>query len=124
MPLPDFDGRGDLPPGVHQATLPEIIARFGAGGPQRQQAMANLLQVYQLAQATGKLERFLIFGSYVTAKPDPNDVDIFLVLAEDFEVDQYTGETGDVFSHSAAQHRIGMSVFGPRGQPVRTCWRT
>ena len=35
MPLPDFNGAGDLPAGTHRATLDEVLTRFGsdaAGG--------------------------------------------------------------------------------------------
>src|SRR5206468_9439117 len=84
MPLPEFDSHGDLPIGVHRASLDEVLARFGHGTPQRQLVTARLLHVHELASGTGKLERFIIFGSYVTAKPDPNDVDIILVMRDDF----------------------------------------
>ena len=84
MPLPAFDSRGDLPVGVHQATLAEVIERFGHGTPQREIVTARLIRIYELARRTGKLLRFVIFGSYVTTKPEPNDVDIILVMADDF----------------------------------------
>jgi hypothetical protein len=29
MPIPEFDSEGDLPEGVHQATLVEVLERFG-----------------------------------------------------------------------------------------------
>jgi hypothetical protein len=96
MPLPSFDSKGDLPEGVHQATMDEIIARFGTRTPQRQAVTARLLRIYNLVHVTGKLDRFIIFGSYVTAKPEPND---------------QTGETHEVFSHGRAQHHFGASVF-------------
>ena len=35
MPLPGFNEFGDLPEGRHGATLDEVLARFGAGTPQR-----------------------------------------------------------------------------------------
>jgi hypothetical protein len=31
MPLPAFNENGDLPEGVHKASLDEVIARFGHG---------------------------------------------------------------------------------------------
>jgi hypothetical protein len=34
----------------------------------------HLGSLYELAQHTGCLQRFLIFGSYVTAEPNPHDV--------------------------------------------------
>ena len=63
MPLPSFDSRGDLPVGVHPATLAEVIARFGHGTPQRELVTARLVHIYELAHATGELLRFVIFGS-------------------------------------------------------------
>lgn len=91
--------------------MAELIARFGSGTPHRQAATASLLRVFHLVHATGKLERCIIFGSYVTATADPYDVDIFLVMAEDFHVDDYMGETREVFSHAQAQRNFGASVF-------------
>ena len=64
-----------------------------------------------LVSATGQLERFIIFGSYVTAKADPNDVDVFLVMAEAFNVDEMSGDTRVIFSHAQAQSRLRASVF-------------
>ena len=64
MPLPNFDRQGELPAGVHQATMDEILTRFGSGTPQRQAVTARLLRIYNLLKATGKLERLIIFGSY------------------------------------------------------------
>jgi len=84
MPLPAFNNRGDLPEGVYKVSLDEVVACFGRGTLQRQLVTARLGHIYELAQATGKLVRFVIFGSYVTAKLEPNDVDILLVLRDDF----------------------------------------
>jgi len=86
MPLPAFDDRGDLPPGVHPATLEEVVTRFGGISRQRRLCTWRLSHVYELARGTGHLRRFVIFGSYVTAKPEPNDVDVVLVMADAFEL--------------------------------------
>ena len=67
MSLPEFNDRGDMPEGVHQATFDEVIERFGNGSSQRQLVTDRLRHIYKLAQRTGKKERFIIFGSYVTA---------------------------------------------------------
>ena len=78
MPFPQLNRAGELPAGVHQATIDEVMAQFGSGTPQRQAVTARLQRIYDLARATGKLERLILFSSYITAKPDPNDVDIIL----------------------------------------------
>ena len=47
--------------------------------------MARRLEhIYALAKASGHLARFIVFGSFVTAKPAPNDVDIFLLMEDRF----------------------------------------
>ncbi len=114
MPLPAFDSCGDLPVGVHPATLAEVIARFGRGTPQRELVTARLVRIYELAQRTRKLERFIIFGSYVTDKPAPNDVDIILVMADDFTEHDYAPDLFPVFEHRRAQQELGASIFAVR----------
>jgi hypothetical protein len=60
---------------------------------------------------TGQVRRFIVFGSFITAKPEPNDVDIFLLMEDSFEVSQLHGEVGLIFEHAAADARFGASVF-------------
>lgn len=111
MPIPDFNSEGDLTGGVHRATLAEIVERFGSGTIARKRATEALLTVFTLARDTGCLERFVIFGSYITSKAAPNDVDLFLIMSDGFEVDDQTGDTREVFIHGRAQERFSASVF-------------
>lgn len=111
MSLPEFNISGDLPQGVHKASIAEVVARFGKGEPRRKAITETLTRIYNLIAATGCLDRFIIFGSYVTDKPEPNDVDIFLVMAEEFDVDKQAGDTRELFSHTQAQASFGASVF-------------
>ena len=118
MPLPKFNSLGDLPEGVYRATFDEMLARFGQGSLQRQLVTARLGRIYEIAQRTGNLERFVIFGSYVTAKPDPNDVDIILVVRDDFDVAECDEQTRTLFEHLRAQDIFGASVFAVRPSTV------
>jgi len=111
VPLPPFTESGDLPPGVHRATLPEALQRFGTGSPHRKVMALRLERIYRLARATGHLGRFVVFGSFVTANPEPNDVDMFLLMADTFDVAQLTGGARLLFDHAAAQAHFGASVF-------------
>jgi hypothetical protein len=111
MPLPNFNNQGELPAGVHQATVDEVLMRFGGGTPQRQAMTARLLRIYHLIQATGNLERLIIFGSYITTKPNPNDVDLVLVLADDFNLQTCDEETRLLFEHTRATEELGASIF-------------
>ena len=84
--LPAFNEEGDLPPGVHPATLSVVLARFGQGTVQRRAVGDRLNRIYQLAISTGQLARFVVFGSFVTAKSEPNDVDIILLMEDAFDL--------------------------------------
>lgn len=110
-PLPAFNSDGDLPPGVYSATLAVVLARFGRGSEQRRAVADRLRRIYQLAVSTGALARFVVFGSFVTAKPDPNDVDIVMLMEDSFDVSTVTGETLLVFQHQEADTHFGASVF-------------
>jgi len=94
--------------------LHEVLARFGSAGGSRGRCTRDLAHVYELARRTGRLERFLVFGSYVTAKPDPNDVDIILVMDDNFRLEACPMELRGLFDHAVAQDRYGASVFWTR----------
>lgn len=111
MPLPNFNAAGDLPAGIHRASLDEVLAHFGVGSARRQAAAASLVQISRLAQGTDALLRLLVFGSFVTSKPDPRDVDIILIMRDDFNVNACNEETGSLFNHSQAGERFKASVF-------------
>ena len=82
MPLPRLTDDGELPPGVHPGSLREVLERFGVGSDQRKALALRRARIHRIAQATGHLARFVIFGSFVTSKSEPKDVDIFLVRGD------------------------------------------
>lgn len=111
MPLPDFDDRGDLPEGIHQARLDEVRQRFGMATNQRQRVFQQLFRIHRLAKETGQLARLIIFGSFVTIKANPNDVDILLVMRDDFELATCSGESRKLFYHDEAAIEFNASIF-------------
>jgi hypothetical protein len=114
MALPAFNEEGDLPPGVYPATLPKVLERFGQGSVQRRAVAERLQRVYELVTSTGQLARFVVFGSFVTAKDDPNDVDIILLMEDTFDLASVTGEAALPFQHMEADAHFGASVFWTR----------
>lgn len=85
MTLPLSLLNGYLPIGIHQATLEEIVTRFGVHTPRRLALASRLQELLDLARATGKLRRAFIWGSFVTDKPFPGDLDVFLLMQEGFD---------------------------------------
>ena len=94
---PLLNDAGDLPPGIHPATLAEVLEH-----------------IYSFVHRTGGVARFIIFGSFITAKAEPNDVDIFLLMDDSFDVSKVTGETAILFDQLAAQNYEGASIFWVR----------
>jgi hypothetical protein len=117
MKWPEFNEHGDLPVGIYQATLAEVIEHFGKGSLQRQNVAGRLLRIYDLAYSTGYLARFIVYGSFVTAKANPNDVDIFLLMEDSFIPAKVKGESAIIFDHMAAHSHERASIFWttPRG---------
>jgi hypothetical protein len=130
MPIPDFNDSGDLPVGVHVASLAEVIERFGHGSQQRQSVASRLERVWDVARSTGCISRFIVFGSFVTDTSDPNDVDVMLVMDDAFDASQLGGATALLFDHQAADAHFGASVFWIRRlailgdvQDMIECWQ-
>jgi hypothetical protein len=92
----------------------------------------RLRRLYQLALATGHLERLLVFGSYVSDVAEPNDVDVILVMRNDFRSEDCPPESAVLFDHTRAQEQLGASVFWVRpdmllGEPLErflAFWQT
>ncbi len=108
---PEFDESGDLPVGIHQATLAEVLQHFGTGSLRRRLVGQRLERIYKLAKSTGQVARFIVFGSFVTAKHDPGDVDIFMLMENSFDSNQVRGEAAIILDHLAVQNVEGASVF-------------
>jgi hypothetical protein len=71
--IPPFQEGGNLPPGIHDATWDEIVARFGSTAWRRellaglQEALASLRKA--------SCQRAYIDGSFITANEAPGDFD-------------------------------------------------
>ena len=112
MAIPEFTQVGDLPPGIHKASLEEAVAHFGTCSDRRKVLSLRLTRVHQIASQTGHLARFVVFGSFVSEKREPNDVDVFMIMDDNFEIGSLVGESRVLFvDHSTAQDHFGCSVF-------------
>jgi predicted nucleotidyltransferase len=87
MPIPELDENGFLPVGIHEATLEEVRERFGRfqTTDRRPTLFANLSLFMAEARASGLVEAVIVDGSFVTAKDEPSDIDLILVLRPDHD---------------------------------------
>ncbi len=97
--IPPLDQNGHLPPGIHEASAGEIGKRFGAfqGSDLRPQLWRRFGEFLREARAAGLFEAILLDGSFVTAKPDPGDIDLVGVVPADHD-----------FSADLAPHRYNL----------------
>ena len=114
MKLPPSNELGDLAPGVHRTTTEALVERFGQGSEQRRLVTRRLLHILVLAQRTDHLSSLIVFGSYVTDKLNPNDVDVILVMDDEFRLENCPIEAKGLFDHATAQARYGASIFWVR----------
>lgn len=112
--LPAVNATGELPPGIHPAGWDEIEKQFGKGSEARVRAFGRLRLLHELAVRTGCLARFLVFGSFVSGVREPRDLDVALVMTEDFRLEDTGRESRTLFSHPDAEARFGASVFWVR----------
>ena len=123
--LPELTDTGELPPGVHLAGWQELQSRFGGSSPRRVWLSGRLRALVELAATNGKLSRVFIWGSYVTAKPSPKDIDLLLIMDEDFEVDALAAPAQAVFDSVRAKLLFESDVFWARasiGQEMLDLW--
>ena len=112
--LPELTEEGELPPGVHVADWQEFQARFCFSSPRRVWLAGRLRALMALAAANGSLRRLFIWGSFVTAKQSPKDLDLLLIMDEDFEVEGLAAPAQAVFDSVRAKLMFESDVFWAR----------
>lgn len=123
--LPLLNQTGNLPEGIHIASLTEVLTSFGTGSARRKWLGERLRELFELAESTGKLHRAFLWGSYVSSKRSPNDLDLLLVMAEDFSLDQLSRDQRALFDYPQARIRFHADVFWTKvsiGQEVLELW--
>jgi hypothetical protein len=71
--IPEFDERGELPPGIHHASWDQIVTRY-ATNTRRGELLDGLLSALRSLRAAGCTLAYLD-GSFVSVKEHPGDFD-------------------------------------------------
>ena len=123
--LPEFNADGHLPAGVHSASLADLRSRFGCANSRRVWLFQRLESLVGLASASGKLRRVFVWGSFVTARPQPKDIDLLLIMSADFELGDMPSISQGVFESARAKLLFNADVFWAResiGPDVLSLW--
>lgn len=110
----NFIGEWYLSPDAKIWVYTEVSLLFGEGSRSKLHLALRIRRVHEIADSTGRLARFVVFGSFVARKSEPNDVDIFMIMDDEFDVGAVTGDAKLLFDHSVAQSHFGCSVFWVR----------
>ncbi len=105
--IPPFTEHGWLPDGIHDCTMAEAAEQFGAfqSADRRPQLWMRFAEFFAEAKACGLLEAVLVDGSFVTATPEPNDIDIVLVVAPSHD---FSRDLPPAHYNLLAQRRVRM----------------
>ena len=108
--IPAPNAIGELPPGMHTATLEEVEAVF-VTTPRRRHLFEGLRRAIQNLHAAG-VRRIFIDGSFVTTKTDPNDIDGCWEWTEEVNLDLLDPVLLDFTqARRAMQDKYGVDFF-------------
>ena len=126
MPIPLLNEWGLLPPGVHDCTMDEIEERFARfqRTNQRIRLFEKLVAYVKEARGTGLAVALLIDGSIVTAKDEPEDIDLIVVLKpeHDFAAELRPFEYNVLSKRRVRQYYRFDTLVAAQGSPqYQTC---
>jgi hypothetical protein len=122
-----LDERKLLPPGVHDASLPEVEKLFGRfeRSDRRTTLFRKLRDYLKKLNCAGCAGAVIIDGSYVMGCVDePEDIDLVVVLNEDWDWDvELKPYQYNVVSKRRVKEQYGFDAFFVRpGSPQQTEW--
>ena len=107
----NIESRWELTRGTPLATAEEVFERFVTPSARRQWLGEQWRSLLALATSTGQLARVFLWGSFVTSKEVPNDLDVLLVMTVEFAVEAIPAQAQVVSDHVQARLRFQADVF-------------
>ena len=100
-----------MPLGAIQSGRLTRRKRFGTATPRRQFLFGRLQDLVNDLVSTGSVKRIYLFGSFVSRKSSPNDIDLLVVMEAGFTTAQLSGRVSEVFQHDLCRIRYHANVF-------------
>ena len=103
--IPPLNEQGSLPEGIHNCTMDEVAIRFGVfqTSDRRPQLWARFTEFMRELGICHFVEAVLVDGSFVSGTPEPNDIDLVLVTASNFDL---STDLLPVAYNLLSQHRV------------------
>ena len=109
--IPDYNIDGNLPEGIYLFEEEEFINHFSSSSARRKWLGDRMRELLALIKSTGQLDRIFVWGSFVSAKESPNDLDILLLMKETFQLEKISEDSKVIFDHVAARIRFHIDIF-------------
>lgn len=93
------------------ASFQDIQVRFGSSTPRRQFLFEQLQTVVHRLRGTGQIKNIYLFGSFVTGKDSPNDIDLFVIMSSTFSTVGRSEKDMEVFQHDVCRILFHADVF-------------
>jgi len=93
------------------ASLDGIRIRFGTSTPRRQFLFRQLEIIIDQLLVTRNVRQIYLFGSFVSGKASPNDVDLLVVMNAGFSTTQIGGKVLELFQHDVCRIRYHADLF-------------
>lgn len=100
-----------LPPGIFDCTVGEIETTFGTN-IRRKKLFDNFCKYLNKIRDLGISGHIVVNGSFVTSKAEPGDIDMVLVLDENFTIsDDMTQDEYEALSQDHAFYEYELHLF-------------
>ena len=109
--IPPFTQAGLLPPGIHLATREEFLQRFCMDTSRRRQLFQNLERLLESLKKVSSARRILLGGSFVSSKPEPNDIDCIITFDPQIAGSQLRPFEYNVFSGKAVRRMFHIDAY-------------
>ena len=96
---------------VEIASLDDLRIRFGTSTPRRQFIFRQVEIIIGQLRVTRNLKQVYLFGSFVSGKASPNDVDLLVVMKAGFSTTQLSGKVLELFQHDVCRIRYQADLF-------------
>ena len=96
---------------IRQFQLDEIEHQFGMLTDRRAELYQRFKTWLAVAQSTLQLRRVWIFGSFVSGKTEPGDLDVLALFAEGFDPANLKADVGIWFDHEICREINEIDLF-------------
>ncbi len=123
--IPEFNKDGNLPEGIYRASEKEFLNHFCVNTARRKWLGDRLRELFSTLREIGSFEKLFIWGSFVSNKEYPNDVDVLVIMSESFELENIPDDLKTIFNYVEARVRFNMDIFWSKysiGEEMINLW--